>query len=106
MHRQWDVVVIGAGGAGLTAARAVAEAGLSCACIDRLGPGGTLMNVGHVENAPDAEPGATGADLVARLLDEAVDAGVELAFGEARGLVGAEAPGANGREAGRERVGK
>ena len=38
-----DVIVIGAGPAGLAASAAVAEAGLSCVVIDKMGPGGEVM---------------------------------------------------------------
>jgi thioredoxin reductase (NADPH) len=86
MARCWDVVVIGAGAAGLTAARVAGAQGLSCLCIDRLGPGGELINITLLHDCPDLPPGATGADLAASLADAATVAGVELAFGEVREL--------------------
>jgi len=79
---QWDVVVIGAGVAGLTAARALAAGGLRCACIERLGPGGVLMNLGPLDGMPDK----TGADYAAELMEAATEAGVELVFGEVQSL--------------------
>jgi thioredoxin reductase (NADPH) len=82
----WDVVVIGAGVAGLTAARALAADGLRCACIERLGPGGVLMNLGALHGVPEK----TGADYAAELVEAATEAGVELVFGEVQAL----APGA------------
>ena len=89
MRRQWDVVVIGAGVAGLSAAEAAAQRGASCACVDRLGPGGTAMNLGHVQGYPDAaNDHISGADFIAQLLDGATEAGVELVFGEVQGLAG------------------
>ena len=92
MNKIWDVLVIGAGPAGLGAATAAAGEGVSCACIDRLGPGGALMNLGHVQDYPDAAPDAasdaTGADLAAGLTDAATAAGVELLFGEVQRLEG------------------
>ena len=86
MQRQWDIVVIGAGAAGLSAAGAVAREGLSCLCIDRMGPGGLLMNLGPIHEAPDLAEGTTGPDLIGTLLDPAMAAGVELVVGEVRGL--------------------
>ena len=86
MQRHWDTVVMGAGAAGLSAAGAVAREGLSCLCIDRLGPGGLLMNLGPIHDAPDLATGTTGPDLIAALLDPALAAGAELAMTEVRQL--------------------
>lgn len=77
--RQFDVVIIGAGPAGLAAAAVVAAAGSSCVAIDRMGPGGQLMNLGTLHGMPDLEPGAMGPDLLASLAEKAMDAGAELA---------------------------
>lgn len=86
MATQCDVLVIGAGPAGLSAGRRVAEAGLRCVCIDRLGPGGTLLNIGDLHDVPPEFAARTGADLAAELAEAASGAGVELAFGEVAAL--------------------
>jgi thioredoxin reductase (NADPH) len=78
--RRFDVVVIGAGPAGLEAAAAVATAGLSCAAIDRMGPGGQLMNLGILSGVTGLEPGATGPDLLGQLADRTMTAGAEIAI--------------------------
>jgi len=90
MGRVWDVVVVGAGAAGLSAAQAVAERGLACLCIDRLGPGGALMNLGPLHHCPDLPEGMTGPDLAAQLTDAATGAGAELGFGEVRAIRGGD----------------
>lgn len=82
MTRDVDVAVIGAGPAGLTAARVVAAAGLTCLVIDRMGPGGELMNMGEVHDVADLDPGATGPDLLATLVDDAMSAGAEITIDE------------------------
>jgi len=82
MPERWDVVVIGAGPAGLTAAAVAGSHGLRCLCIDRLAPGGELINLGRLHDCPDLPPETTGADLAATLADAATAAGVELGFGE------------------------
>jgi thioredoxin reductase (NADPH) len=82
MPECWDVVVIGAGPAGLAAAAVAGSHGLSCLCIDRLAPGGELINLGILHDCPDFPPETTGADLAAKLADAATAAGVELGFGE------------------------
>ena len=86
MTRHLDAVVIGAGPAGLTAARRIAAAGLSCLVVDRMGPGGQLMNMGEVHDVPGLDPGTTGPDLVSKLLDEAMAAGAELAVDDVTGI--------------------
>jgi thioredoxin reductase (NADPH) len=76
----WDVAVVGAGIAGLTAARVAAERGLRVCAWDALSPGGRLVNIGEVVGYPGVT--TTGPDLMAALLDEAMTAGVEIAYGE------------------------
>ena len=82
MSEIWDVVVIGAGPAGLRAAAVAASAGARVMCIDKLGPGGLMMNQGEIHDAPPEAAGMTGPDFIAALLDKATEAGVELGFGE------------------------
>lgn len=86
MTNPFDVIVIGAGVAGLTAAATVARGGLRCLCIDRMGPGGVLINLGALVDCPDMPAGTGGPDHVASLTDEAMGAGVELAIGEVQAL--------------------
>jgi thioredoxin reductase (NADPH) len=79
----WDVVVIGGGAAGLSAAAEAASAGLSCLLLDRMGGGGELMNLGTLHDVEDA---TTGPDLAADLLNAAIEAGAELGIAEVTGL--------------------
>jgi thioredoxin reductase (NADPH) len=81
----FDVIVIGAGPAGLTAATEVARAGLTALCLDRLAPGGALINLGGLH---DFETAADGPTLASRLTDDATAAGVEIGFGEVVRLAG------------------
>ncbi len=79
MSTTHDVIVIGAGPAGLAAATAAAAAGLRTLCIDKLAPGGALINLTqlhHVEGETD------GTQVAATMMDAATGAGVELGFGE------------------------
>ncbi len=74
----YDVIVIGGGLAGLTAAREAAVRGLSVASVDDGGHmGGLLMNVGHVEDYPAASD-ASGMDLAVAELEALVEHGVEI----------------------------
>jgi thioredoxin reductase (NADPH) len=74
----YDVIVIGGGLAGLTAAREAASRGLSVASVDDGGHmGGLVMNVGHVEDYPAASE-ASGMDLAVAELEALVEHGVEI----------------------------
>jgi thioredoxin reductase (NADPH) len=78
--QSFDVVVIGAGPAGLEAAATVAAAGLRVVAIDRMGPGGQLMNLGVLQGVPGLDTDATGPDLLAQIADRAMSAGAEIAI--------------------------
>lgn len=79
-----DVVVVGAGIAGLTAARVCAERGCSVVAHDALAPGGQLINLGTLADWP-GEP-TTGPDLMSAVLTDAMERGVEIAYGEVTAL--------------------
>ncbi len=81
----FDVIVVGAGPAGLTAATGAARAGLKALCLDKLAPGGTLINLAELH---DVEGDADGPQIASKLTDEATEAGVELGFGEVVKLIG------------------
>jgi thioredoxin reductase (NADPH) len=81
----YDVIVIGAGPAGLTAATEAARAGLKAFCLDKLAPGGVLINLGDLH---DFEEIWNGPDMASRLTDDATVAGVEIGFGEVTALSG------------------
>lgn len=75
----FDVIVIGAGPAGLTAATEAARAGLKALCLDKLAPGGEIINLGELH---EFEELFTGTHMASVLTDDAVVAGVEIGFGE------------------------
>jgi thioredoxin reductase (NADPH) len=81
----YDVIVIGAGPAGLTAATEAARAGLKAYCLDKLAPGGVLINLGELH---DFEEIWSGPDMASRMTDDAAVAGVEIGFGEVTALSG------------------
>jgi thioredoxin reductase (NADPH) len=75
----YDVIVVGAGPAGLTAATEAARAGLKCLCLDKLAPGGVLINLNELH---DFDEIFSGTQMASLLTDDAVVAGVEIGFGE------------------------
>lgn len=62
MDQQYDVIIIGAGPAGLTAGIYAARADLKTLLIERFGAGGQILNTYEVDNYPGL-PGVTGAEL-------------------------------------------
>jgi thioredoxin reductase (NADPH) len=74
----YDVVVIGGGMAGLTAAHHAALRGMAVACIDEGGHmGGLVMNVSALDGYP-AMGTVGGAELAAGQLEAILDLGVEI----------------------------
>ena len=71
-----QVIVIGAGIAGLAAATEAARCGLKCALFDDGLLGGLITNVGALHGHPGGDE-TTGADLVATMLGEALAAEVD-----------------------------
>ena len=67
----FDVAVIGAGPAGLTAGLYAARAGLRAAVFERLSPGGQLAQTEHIENYPGFAEGAGGFELAWSMKEQA-----------------------------------
>lgn len=66
MSRRFDVIVIGCGIAGLSAARECLRGGMKTATIEALFPGGLVLNVNHL----DGEIQGSGMDLATDLMTE------------------------------------
>jgi thioredoxin reductase (NADPH) len=78
-----EVLVLGAGVAGLATGLALAEVGREVAVLERMGPGGEAMNIGTAQPYPGGEPRVVAAELASQVMSDAMDAGVTLEFGEA-----------------------
>ena len=80
-----DVVIIGGGPAGLTAALYCGRAGLKTVIIEKFGAGGQITVTSHVENYPGIES-ITGADLTAVMEKQARTFGAYFVYDEVTGL--------------------
>ncbi len=76
----YDIVVIGAGVAGLNAAIAAARHGARTMIVDMLGAGGQVINVDRIDNFPGPAEGMSGFELGPMLQMQADEAGVEFAL--------------------------
>ena len=80
-----DVIIIGGGPAGLTAALYCGRAGLKTVVLEKLGAGGQITVTEHVENYPGIEI-IGGAELAAILEKQAKKFGAFIAYDEVSGL--------------------
>ena len=76
----YDIVVIGGGPAGLTAALYAARAGKSVMILEANAFGGQIANAPRVENFPSVQE-IVGAELANRMFEQAVSHGVEFDMG-------------------------
>ena len=81
----YDILIIGGGPAGLTAAIYAARAGKRTAILEREAAGGQIVSAPLVENYPGA-PSVSGAELAGRMRAQAEAFGAELLYTEAAGL--------------------
>jgi len=82
MREHYDVVIIGAGPAGLTAGIYAARGGLDAAIIERASPGGQALITDMVENYPGFPDGISGFELTERMRSQAEAFGVEIEIAE------------------------
>jgi thioredoxin reductase (NADPH) len=66
-----DVVIVGAGPAGLATAVYAASEGLSTVVLETMSPGGQAATSSRIENYPGFPAGISGAELAARMLVQA-----------------------------------
>lgn len=77
-----DVIIVGSGPAGYTAAIYTSRAGLDTIVVEGEVPGGALMAAGPVENYPGVTPSVCGPALAAAMRDQAQRFGAELHPGD------------------------
>lgn len=83
----FDIAVIGAGPAGLTAGLYAGRGGLRAAVVEKLAPGGLVANTERIDNYPGFPEGISGFDLAARMQNQAARFGAEMVSDEAKSLV-------------------
>ena len=85
MKDSYDIIVIGAGAAGMSAASYASRAGRDCLVLEMAAPGGQLMFIDQIENYPGSA--ATSGFALAQAMEEQAEGfGVEFAYAEASSL--------------------
>lgn len=79
MDKTYDIVIVGAGPAGMTAAIYAIRANMKVLMLDRLSPGGQMINTNEVENYTGAGK-LTGADLSIKMFEHTQELGVEFDY--------------------------
>ncbi len=81
-QKTYDIIIVGAGPAGLTAGIYTARIGLKTLVLEGKLPGGRAIDAPMVENFPGFPNGITGAELTQKMTDQAKKFGAELKFPE------------------------
>jgi thioredoxin reductase (NADPH) len=78
----YDVLVIGAGLAGMTAAMYASRYGLRTGLVERMMGGAQIINLERIENYPGFPQGVAGAELGPLIQEQAMDAGAQFIMGD------------------------
>jgi thioredoxin reductase (NADPH) len=82
----YDVIIIGAGPAGMTAAVYASRANLATVMLERGIPGGQMANTEEVENYPGFDH-ILGPDLSTKMFEHAKKFGAEYAYGDVKEII-------------------
>ena len=77
-----DTVIIGGGVSGMSAGIFSARLGLNTVLLERLMPGGQVINAEKVEDYPGFPNGVSGAELVGLMQEQAMSAGTDISLTE------------------------
>ena len=81
-EKEYDVVIVGGGPGGYTAALYAARSGFSVLVLEKLSPGGQMATTEQIDNYPGFEDGIDGYTLATKMKKGADRFGVETAFAQ------------------------
>lgn len=82
----YDLVIIGAGPAGLTAGIYAARARMNVLLLEKAAPGGQIIVTDWIENYPGFPEGISGFDLAEKMKKQAEDLGLKIETAEVKSL--------------------
>ena len=85
-ENKYDVIIIGGGAAGLTAGLYTSRAELNTLLLERMMPGGQIINAELIENFPGFPDGISGAEIGPLMQDQATRYGLQIQMGEVDSL--------------------
>ena len=86
MNRIYDMIVLGGGPGGYTAALYAARAGRSVLVLERLSPGGQMALTSEIDNYPGFPEGVDGFELGMKFQEQAHRFGAETEYAEVRSM--------------------
>ena len=86
MKRVYDMIVLGGGPGGYTAALYAARAGRSVLVLERLSPGGQMALTSEIDNYPGFPEGVDGFELGMKFQEQAHRFGAETEYAEVRSM--------------------
>ena len=86
MDLQYDVIIIGAGPAGMTAAVYASRAGLKTAMLEKAAPGGKMIKTFEIQNWPGIKE-INGADLAYQMFEHSTHFGAEYLYGDVEKII-------------------
>lgn len=84
--KQYDLIIIGAGPAGMTALVYATRAGLKAAMLEKDAPGGKLVKTNEIQNWPGIKE-TSGVDLALKFFDHATSFGGEYLYGDVSEII-------------------
>ena len=88
----YDVIILGAGAAGLAAGLYSTRAMLKTLIVEQLGPGGQLLITDEIENYPGFPEGVKGQELAMWMEQQTTRFGAEIDYAEVQGIENADEP--------------
>ncbi|MCF8107119.1 MAG: thioredoxin-disulfide reductase [Desulfohalobiaceae bacterium] len=86
MNNSYDLVIIGGGPAGLTAAIYAGRARMNALLIEKISPGGQMLTTDWIENYPGFPEGVSGGELVMKMNEQMERFGIEVESAEVTDL--------------------